>query len=492
MSNNQIKHVAIVGTGISGLMTALGLSRHGIQATLLERDPAPDDSISPENSWDWARKGVPQAAHSHFFMGRLRVHLEEFHPKLVAALFAAGAGESTFMDYVHPELMHRVEEDESDLRLRTVNCRRTTFEMIVRKYVESLEGISIKSEAKVTNILLSENQPPVVTGVQYESNSDTGTLEADAVVDASGRSSKLSGMLESHGVKFNVDEQGTGLFYFTRHYRLKNGSSDYPDFIGLPGAQFPEFTSGAFPADNGHLTVTVQAFRKDKGLISALRDVDQFQNICEHTQAVARWVDPEKVEPTSKVYGFGQLDSFWRKNVIDGEPQVLNYFFVGDTCVRSNPRYGRGCTWSTLSAHDLADVLATDTSAEERAIRYEQCLEERFRKDWEIMRNMDRGTEQDFEVALGLTPSTFSQRIQQRLKIFMEGAMIMEPALFKEVWACYNGFNSMDAWTRNPTNILRLIRAWFQRKKFKHILDAQQGRMTHADMVGSTANDLAT
>lgn len=492
MTNNQIEHVAIIGTGISGLMTALGLSRHGIKATLLERDPAPDNSISPENSWDWTRKGVPQAAHSHFFMGRLRVHLEEFHPKLISALFAAGAGESTFMDYVHPEVMHRVEESESDLRLRTLNCRRTTFEMIVRKYVESLEGVSIKSETKVTDILITEDQPPVVTGVQYEANSATDTLEADAVIDASGRSSKLPGTLEARGVKFDVDQQDTGLFYFTRHYRLKNGNNDYPDFIGLPGAQFPEFTSGAFPADNGHLTVTIQAFRKDRALIAALRDVNQWQNICEHTQSVARWVDPKHIEPTSRVYGFGQLDSFWRKNVIDGEPQVLNHFFVGDSCVRSNPRYGRGCTWSTLGAHDLADVLATDISAKDRAILYEQRLEERFRKDWEIMRNMDRGTKQDFEVAAGLSPSTLPKRIQQRIKVFIEGAMIMEPALFKEVWACYNGFDSMDAWIRNPANIFRLIRAGFQRKKFKHIRDAQQGRMTHADMIGSTANDLAS
>ncbi len=491
-TNNQIKHVAIIGTGMSGLMTALGLSRHGIKATLLERDPALDSSISPENSWDWPRKGVPQTAHSHFFMGRLRVLLEEYHPKLVSALFEAGAGESTFMDYVHPELSHRVEESESDLRLRTLNCRRTTFEMVVRRYVESLEGISIKSETKVTDFLMTEDQLPTVTGVKYEANGVIDTLEADAVIDASGRSSKLPAVLEERGVKFDVDQQDTGLFYFTRHYRLKNPSSDYPDFIGLPGAQFPEFTSGAFPADNGYLSVTIQAFRKDQGLISALRDVDKFQNICEHTHAVARWVDPERIEPTSKVFGFGQLDSFWRKNVIDGEPQVLNHFFVGDSCVRSNPRYGRGCTWSTLGAHDLADVLATDSSAKGRSILYEQRLEELFRKDWEIMRKMDQSTKQDFEVAAGLSPSTLSKRFQQGMKVFIESAMIMEPALFKDVWACYNGFDRMDAWIRNPANVFRLIRAWFQRKKFKHILEAQQGRMTHADMIGSTPKELTT
>lgn len=197
-------------------MTALSLSRHGIKATLLERDSAPDNSISPEYSWDWTRKGVPQAAHSHFFMGRLRVLLEEFHPKLMSALFAAGAGESTFMDYVHPELMHRVEKSESDLRLRTLNCRRTTFEMIVRKYAESLEGVSIRSETKVTDIPITEDQPPVVTGVQYEANGATG------------RSSKLPGILEARGVKFDVDQQDTGLFYFTVSIRSRPSSPNLP------------------------------------------------------------------------------------------------------------------------------------------------------------------------------------------------------------------------------------------------------------------------
>jgi hypothetical protein len=52
------------------------------------------------------------------------------------------------------------------------------------------------------------------------------------------------------------------------------------------------------------------------------------------------------------------MDSYWRKTVLAERPGVVGYFCVGDSAVRSNPRFGRGCTWATLAAHALADLLA--------------------------------------------------------------------------------------------------------------------------------------
>lgn len=477
----SIEHVAIVGAGIGGLMSALALNRHGIKVSLFERDPAPSDNVEPENSWDWLRKGVPQSLHPHFFMGRLRVLLEENYPELVAQLFAAGADESRLEDYVYPALAHRLTAARDDSQLRTINCRRTTFEMTVRRYVESLSNITIHNQAKVVGLETSVGNPIEVRGVRIETDSDVRTLNADAVIDASGRFSKLVQSLQDAGAAIQEDQRDSGIWYLTRHYRVKPGLS-FPEVFGLPGAQFEDFTAGALPADNGYFTVTFQVYREDKALVAALRDPDHFQAVCEATNQLAPWVDPDRAEPTSAVHGFGQMDSFWRKTVIDDQPTVLNYFCVGDACVRSNPKYGRGCTWSTLAAHTLSDLLAADATPADRVRHYEQTLEDTFRRDWLTMRDIDRSTERAFAVAMGKRAPTPTERISQRVQYFVNEAILLEPALFRDLWRGYNGFQNMDKWARNPRNWARLIRAWHQRRMHGPLLESQRGRISHQAM----------
>ncbi|MEM9623883.1 MAG: hypothetical protein AAF993_19740, partial [Pseudomonadota bacterium] len=359
--------------------------------------------------------------------------------------------------------------------------RRPAFELVVREYVNCLSDVTFNSHAKVTDIGFNKQQPAAVSGVHVQGAGGDEFLTADVVIDASGRSGALAQMLTEHGVNLAADQRDSGVWYFTRHYRLKNGQ-EYPKFLGLPGAQFADFTSGAFPADNGYLTVTLQVYREDTALVATIKDPDHFQLICERIQSVAQWVDAARCEPVSKVFGFGQMDSFWRKTVVDGEPQILNYFFVGDSGLRSNPKYGRGCTWSTLAAHDLAELLAADLTPQIRAIRYEQSLEERFRADWLTMRNIDRASERDFACAVNLQRANLKQRIQQYLRFLVEDAMLLEPALFREIWTGYNGFTNMDAWSRKPANLARVARAWLQRGVFGDIVRSQRGRLPRATM----------
>jgi len=479
--SRSIHPVAVVGAGIGGLMSALALNRRGIRVSLFERDPAPREGVKPLNSGDWMRKGVPQSLHPHFFMGRLRVLLEEEYPELVAQLFAAGAGESRLEDYVYPDLAHRISPEEDDSRLRTINCRRTTFEMIVRQYVESQTGITIHNQATVAGLETKAADPIEVTGLRIDIQGELHTLYADAVIDASGRFSKLARSLKEAGAAMQEEQRDSGIWYLTRHYRVKPGQS-FPDVFGLPGAQFDDFTAGALPADNGCFTVTFQVYREDQALAKALRDPDHFQAVSEATKQLAPWVDPDRAEPSSNVVGFGQMDSFWRTTVIDDHPTVLNYFCVGDACLRSNPKYGRGCTWSTLAAHMLSDLLSEAATPAERIRRYEKALQQMFRRDWLTMREIDLSIERAFEVAMGKRTPGLSERISQRVQYFVNEAILLEPALFRDLWRGYNGFQNMDKWTRNPRNWARLLRAWRQRRLYGPLLESQRGRISHAAM----------
>lgn len=473
----------MVGAGIGGLMSALALQRHGLHATLYERDSAPPQGVSAQDSIAWLRKGVPQSLHPHFFMGRLRILMEEHYPDIVESLFRAGVGESSASDYVHPDFTHRVRPRATDSRLRTLNCRRTTFEMIVRQHVETLPGIALRNDARATGLLTEEadNGSLLVRGITLEGDNGKQEAEADAVIDASGRFSKLARSLTESGIDMHEDQRDSGIWYFTRHYRIKPGAT-FPQVFGLPGAQFDDFVVGALPADNGAFTVTFQVFQDDKPLAQALRDPEHFQRVCEATNQVAPWVNPQRAVPTSDVYGFGQMDSYWRTTVIDGKSSVLNFFCVGDSAVRSNPKYGRGCTWTSLAAHKAAEVLAGGSSPDERIREYESWLEAEFRHDWLTMRTIDRSMERAFAVAMGKRKPGALEKVTQRVQAFTNDAMITEPALFRDLWTGYNGLQNMSTWARHPLNWLRMLRAWIGRSRYQDVHLSQRGRMSHDAM----------
>jgi len=199
--------------------------------------------------------------------------------------------------------------------------------------------------------------------------------------------------------------------------------------------------------------------------------------------AIAAWVDPVNATPTSEIYGFAAMDSFWRNTVVDSRPQVLGFFCVGDSCVRSNPKFGRGCTWTTVAAHHLADLLAADMTPAERVQRYEAVLEREFRADWQTMRQIDRATETAFAVASGRRRATLRDRVSRRFDELVATALVSEPDVFREVWAGYHGLRGMKDWIRKPSVWWRLVRAWLV--PHTPLSAAQRARPTRAEMAGT-------
>lgn len=474
------QHVVIIGAGIGGLMCALALHRHGIRCTLLENDPAPPAELGAADSMRWVRKGVPQALHPHFFMGRLRLLIAQRYPALLDALRAAGAGESEFTDYLHPIALAGYRPRANDENLRSLNARRTTFEMVVRDYVRRDGAATTISAAKVTGFSTEGTQPVRVTGVNYECEGEHRKLMADVFIDASGRFTRLP---ESLGLTMNTEQFDSGLWYFTRHYRRLSGQA-MPEFSGLPAAPFADFIVGALPADNGAFTVTFQIYREDKDIAKALREPAHFQAMCMQVAKMRPWVDPAVAEPTSDVYGFGQMDSFWRRMIIDGAPQVLGLFCVGDSCVRSNPKFGRGCTWTSVAAHNLADILANTADPAARISRYETMLIDEFRADWETMRSIDVATEAGFCIASGRKRGTLAERLTMRFDALINKACVIDASVFREVWTSYHGLQSMKAWMARPAAWLRLFAAIARLPLHAGVLDAQAGRPTRQQLQG--------
>lgn len=485
------ERVAVVGAGIGGLSCALALADRGFEVRLYERDAAGEGATESAAEIAQRRRGVPQAVHPHFFMGRLREALRAKHPELLARLGAAGAGEGSFADALHPAARSRYAPRPDDAALTSIAARRTTFERVMRSYVEERGLARVESGVEVVGFVADAGAPPRVRGLRIRHASGTREeIAADAIVDASGRAGVLSRELGALGVRLAEERHDAGIVYFTRHYELLPGC-EAPSSYGIPGLIFADFVAGALPCDRGAFTVTVQVQRDDAGMVALARDPTRFQALCMQLPTLARWVDPARARPTSDMFGFGGMDSFWRRIVVDGEPRVLGLHFVGDTAVRSNPKYGRGCTWSYLGAELLANALAASVDARERALRYAEALEHHLRGDWRTMLAMDAASRVRFEVAAGLRAASVADRARDAFAELVDEAQLVDAELFRAIWSGYHGFAGMDAWTRSPRAWLRLGRHALARRARAPQLAERRVRPTRAQLVAPVARGAA-
>src|SRR5262249_39691966 len=143
-----------------------------------------------------------------------------------------GARTFTFQDGLPPPLRDGYTQRPGDEELAILFSRRTTLELVMRRYVKRLPNVTILDEAGVRGVLLRDGS---ARGLKVERNGAVEDLEADITVDASGRNTSFPDWLRAAGVSVSEEESPAGILYFTRHYRLKDGAEE-PVRDGTPGA----------------------------------------------------------------------------------------------------------------------------------------------------------------------------------------------------------------------------------------------------------------
>ena len=150
----------VVGTGPTGLFTAIALARRGREVTVVDRDPGPPPS-GPDAFWQ--RKGVMQFHHAHTFRGQVVEALRAELPDVLDDLVTAGATIAT----------------TAENRPVALLCRRTTFERVLWNRAAAQQGVT----------LLCGHVDRIEHGAAGPSVTVNGRpLRAGLVIDASGRS----------------------------------------------------------------------------------------------------------------------------------------------------------------------------------------------------------------------------------------------------------------------------------------------------------------
>lgn len=464
------EEVLVIGAGIGGLCAALALGPSDRRITLLERD-APPPTCDPETVFlDWKRRGVGHLRQSHAFLARLREIIRQDHPQLREELLSTGVRELTFEGMLSPMQKAKYKPEPEDESFTLLTSRRTTLEMVIRRYVERLENVNILSQHFVTKLLIADDliTPMTVIGVAADTPSGKVELKAKIVIDASGKGGNGLEQLISQGAAIDEETESAGILYFTRHYRFKAGFAEPPRQGNPPtNGDLGYLKFGVFPADNNCFSITVCVpeieYELRKGIVSPVI----WDGMIDHLPGLRVWADPQRAEATSKVFGMGDLHSRWRNLAHDGKPCVLGYFPIGDTLIRTNPLYGRGCSFAAVAAYAVRDVLSVSSNPETRIVAYQARLIRELRPYFLAMRTQDRSAIKRAQQALtpGYKPSLKAKILRSFIEDAIGPAVRYDVRLLREAIRAFHMLENPDLWLKRPRNFLRVLYFWARGKR---------------------------
>ncbi len=456
------EQVLVVGAGIAGLCTALALGPTGRKVTLLERDENPPAGDADVAFRDWKRRGVGHLRQSHAFLARLHNIIQTEHPELLADLLAAGCREITFADMLTEAQRATYVAQPGDADLTILTSRRTTLELVIRRYVERQPGVTIRSGVFVSGVTSTVNADGVmvVTGVRTE---DGETIAADVVIDAGGKSSTIIEQLIEQGAPIAEDSETAGILYFTRHYRLRPGAGEPPRGKIPPSGDLGYVKFGVFPADNGCFSITMAVPEIEMELRKAVFDPDLFHRMCLQFPGMKPWLLDEVSEPVGKVHGMGDLHGRWRDLITaEGKPAVLGFLCLGDALVRTNPLYGRGCSFAAVGAYVVKRALDASRDPAERLAVYAASVRDELRPFFEDMRTQDRSAIRRARAAL--TPGYRSKLKSRLAQSFVEDgiriAVRRDTDLMRQAMRGFHMLEHPSLWLKKPGNMLRVMASW--------------------------------
>ena len=395
-TKDQRPTVTIVGSGMCGMLTGLALDRRGFQVTIIERDVPPPDCSANEAFFSWQRKGVAQFRHPHAFLGLMCSVLEENYPDLLERFFEAGARKVSFEESIPDHLKPQYNPEPGDEKMWVLMCRRATMETVLRTYVIQTTKVTIRNQVSVADIITEKNdsQEVFIRGlslIDHQESNKRSELFSDIVIDATGRSSKFDKWLTSSGVNIKEERDDAEIVYYTRHYRLKDGVSEPPRDAKNPSmGDLGYMKYGIFPGDGGHFALIICLPNEEKELRKAIKSGEKFDEIGMTIPGLRPWLSKNKSEATTAPFGIGNIHAVWRDFTGAGNNRLLNFFAVGDSAIRTNPLYGRGCSTGALHAHILADILSTESDPWSRALRFQEESERKVRPIFQASLNEDK------------------------------------------------------------------------------------------------------
>jgi len=347
-SLERFGHAAVIGGSMAGLLTARALSDHFERVTIIERDRLPE---RPE-----PRKGAPQARHLHALMNRgLRI-LNSFFPRLQDELVARGA---LVIDMAHDMTWLTPAgwgvNFPSDIAI--MGCSRDLLEWCVRQELLAIPQVQFVNGCSVCGLVPTDDGNGI-QGVRVQRRDVPGSaeqmIEAELIVDASGRGSRASQWLLALGhaipEEIVIDASlGYTSRVFRRHGKLPDGR--YGAYV-QPAPPYNNRGGVLFPVEGDRWILTLAGYGGDY----PPTDEAGFMNFMRSLRSSIIYDAIKDATPLSEIYSYRATEN--RLRCYDKLSRMPDGFVVvGDAACAFNPVYAQGMTAAALGALVLHECL---------------------------------------------------------------------------------------------------------------------------------------
>jgi len=343
----------VLGGSIAGLLAARVLCDHATEVVVVERDDPDATGVRP---------GVPQAAQVHVLLDSGRVQLDRWFPGFSQEMIDAGAvlsGDGAVDMYL--DGVRKVPTPDEIL-----SSSRTFLETHIRSRTLALPNVRLV-RARARGLTFA---PDRVTGARYTATGDpddrTTDLPADLVVDAMGRSSRLSDWLEEAGwTPPPLRRIGIDLGYATASFSRSDDPTNATTVHAAvqPGGGRRPGVSVLTAVENHRWSILLSGFAADR----PTRDPEEFRARCRELPPMFAQV-ADGCPLVGPVETYRQADS--RRRDFHAVPLPGGIVAVGDAVASFNPVYGQGMSSAALHASCLSAYLRSGPSIFEPARRY--------------------------------------------------------------------------------------------------------------------------
>jgi 2-polyprenyl-6-methoxyphenol hydroxylase-like FAD-dependent oxidoreductase len=349
---------------MAGLLAARVLSDHADEVVVIERDAA-DTGYEP-------RPGVPQGSQVHALLPAGQVQLERWFPGFAEEAIAAGAvvpRSSGARIYINSVLQPQPPQtDGSGVALVTT---RPFLEAMVRRRTTAIGNIRVV-HGRAEGLIFTGHR---ATGVRYRPTGesegpDAGpvTQTADLVVDAMGRSSRLSDWLDENGwPRPPMRRMPIKLNYATAMFRRDERISDTCVVVSQtrPAEGRVARIGGINSVEDDRWIMLISGYADDR----PSRDPGEFAARCRRDFPSVFGDIAERAEMLGDVITYHQADSRRREfHELARFPAGL--VAIGDAVASFNPVYGQGMTSAALHASCLSSYLRGGPQLDEPAREY--------------------------------------------------------------------------------------------------------------------------